>query len=374
MQEEALEYHRGGKIQLEAKHKLENQADLQLTYTPGMGYAAEAIIEDQTKSFEYSWRQSAVAIVCNGTAVLGYGNVGPEAALPVMEGKSVVFKRFAELNAIPLCIKETEPEAIVKFCHQIQPSFGGILLEDIKAPECFEIERQLKNTLAIPIFHDDQHGTAVVVLAGLLNSLKLTQQTADSLKIVINGAGAAGLATARLLHEYGFKDITLLDSKGIVCRQRADLNKYKTESLEYTNQENISGQLIDALDQADIFIGLSKANLLGEAEIAAMKPEPIVFALANPVPEIMPDLAKKLGVKIIATGRADYPNQVNNVLAFPGILKAAMDKKSQINNKMLIAAAEGLAACVENPSFEKIIPMAFDQGVFDSIYQAIMQN
>ena len=374
MKDKALEFHRefNGKIKISATHDFKNQEDLKMVYTPGMAYAVEEISEDVSKSYEYTWRKNSVAILCDGTAVLGYGNIGPEAALPVMEGKSVVFSHFAGLSAIPMCVKTETAEDVIKLAKQIEPSFGAIQLEDIKAPECFEIERTLKKELSIPVFHDDQHGTAVVTLAGLINSLKLTNKQAGSVKVVINGAGAAGLATARLLFEYGFKNILLLDSKGIISSNRTDLNKYKMEALEFSNKENLDGTLDDALVGADVFIGVSVRNLLQQKHVQSMADKPVIFALANPVPEIMPEEAKQYGAFIIATGRADYPNQVNNVLAFPAIVKGAMDKGCQISNEVLIKAGIGLAKCVEEPSVDRIIPAAFDKGVFDSVYTEIV--
>ena len=345
-----------------------------MVYTPGMAYVTEEITNDKSDTYKYTWRKNSVAIVCDGTAVLGYGNIGPHAALPVMEGKSVVFSHFAGLSAIPLCVDTNSSEEIIKLVKQIEPSFGGILLEDIKAPECFEIESRLKQELSIPVFHDDQHGTAVVTLAALINSLELVDKNMADVKIVINGAGAAGIATGRLLSEYGFNNIILLDSRGILSRQRTDLNEFKLKALDFSNPNDVSGDLMEAMKDCDIFIGLSVSNLLEKAHIDQMTSDPIVFALANPVPEIMPEKAKELGVKIIATGRADYPNQVNNVLAFPGILKGAMDKGCQIDNKVLIKAAQGLAKCVKNPSADKVIPGAFDEGAFDSVYQEIIKD
>lgn len=376
MKNESLKFHSEypGKIKVEPTHFFEGPEDLKVVYTPGMAYATEEIVNNQSDTHKYTWRKNAVAIVCDGTAVLGYGNIGPYAALPVMEGKSVILSHFAGLSAVPLCVKTQSAEEVIKLVKQIEPSFGGILLEDIKAPECFEIESRLKQELSIPVFHDDQHGTAVVSLAGLINSLVLVGKNAKDVKVVINGAGAAGIATGRLLSEYGFKNIVLLDSRGILSSKRSDLNDFKLKALEFSNKKDVSGDLMDAMQGADIFIGVSVRDLLHKEHIDQMNTDPIVFALANPVPEIMPEKAKQLGVTIIGTGRADYPNQVNNVLAFPGILKGAMDKGCQIDNKVLIRAAIGLAKCVKNPSVEKIIPGAFDEGVFDSVYQEIIKG
>ena len=374
MQVESLNFHSeyNGKIRVNPTHEFQNHDDLKMVYTPGMAYAVEEIARDPKLSFKYTWRSKSVAILCDGTAVLGYGNIGPEAGLPVMEGKSVIFQHFAGLSAIPMCVRTNSAQEVITLAKQIEPSFGAIQLEDIKAPECFEIERILKKELSIPVFHDDQHGTAVVTLAGLINSLKIVSKTKEQVKVVINGAGAAGLATAKLLFDYGFKNIILLDSRGILSSQREDLNKYKIEALDYSNPEDISGDLDLALQNADIFIGVSVRDLLTQKHIESMNSQPIIFALANPVPEIMPEKALEYGAAIIATGRADYPNQVNNVLAFPGIVKGAMDSGSQINNQLLINAAIGLSKCVKNPTSEKIIPGAFDEGVFDSVYKEIV--
>lgn len=374
MKEKSLKFHSEfpGKIAIKPNHKFESQEDLKMVYTPGMAFATEEITKDPSKSMEYTWRKNAVAILCDGTAVLGYGNIGPHAALPVMEGKSVVFSHFAGLSAVPMCVKTNSASEVIKLATQIEPSFGGILLEDIKAPECFEIEKTLKQTLGIPVFHDDQHGTAVVTLAALINSLPLVGKQVSEVKIVINGAGAAGIATARLLNDYGFKNIILLDSKGILSSKRTDLNEFKSAALEFTNSEDVEGDLLAAMQDSDVFIGVSVRDLLKREHIQAMNADPIVFALANPVPEIMPEQAAEFGVKIIGTGRADYPNQVNNVLAFPGILKGAMDKGCQIDNTVLIKAATGLAKCVKNPTYDKVIPAAFDPGVFDSVYNEIV--
>ena len=374
MQSESLNFHAelNGKIKINPTHEFKNHDDLKMVYTPGMAYAVEEIAKDSMLSFKYTWRSKSVAILCDGTAVLGYGNIGPEAALPVMEGKSVIFQHFAGLSAIPMCVKTSSSQEVIKLAKQIEPSFGAIQLEDIKAPECFEIERTLKKELSIPVFHDDQHGTAVVTLAGLINSLHLVNKTKEQVKVVINGAGAAGLATAKLLHDYGFSNIILLDSRGILSSDRQDLNKYKKEALDYSNTNNISGNLDSALENADIFIGVSVRDLLTKNHIQSMNEKPIIFALANPIPEIMPEQALEYGAYIVATGRADYPNQVNNVLAFPGIVKGAMDSGSQIDNHLLINAAIGLSKCVSNPTPDKIIPGAFDEGVFETVYREIL--
>ena len=376
MQEKSLKFHSelSGKIKIIPTHEFKDHDDLKMVYTPGMAYAVEEIARDPKLSFKYTWRSKAVAILCDGTAVLGYGNIAPEAAIAVMEGKSVIFEHFAGLSAIPMCVRTQSAEEVIKLAKQIEPSFGAIQLEDIKAPECFEIERTLKKELSIPVFHDDQHGTAVVTLAGLINSLPLVNKTKEDIKIVINGAGAAGLATAKLLDKYGFKNIVILDSRGILSSDRNDLNKYKIEALEFSNPENISGDLDLALQNADVFIGVSVRDLLTKKHIESMNSKPIIFALANPVPEIMPEKALEYGAFIIGTGRADYPNQVNNVLAFPGIVKGAMDSNSQISEELLVNAAIGLAKCVEKPTPEKIIPGAFDKGVFESVYNEIVKN
>lgn len=371
---EALNYHAeySGKVGITPLTKVDTSDDLNLAYTPGIGAPISAIQDDPENAYKYTLKSRSVAVVCNGTATLGLGNTGPLAALPVIEGKSALIKKFANLDAFPLCIKEDDPQSIIKFCKQIEPTFGAILLEDIKAPECFEIERTLIEELNIPVFHDDQHGTAIVVLAGIVNSLNLLNKNKEDLKVVINGAGAAGISIAEQLNAFGVKNIVLLDSKGILSKNRTDLNKYKKEALEFTNPNNLDGNLKDALKGANCFIGVSVANLLNAEDIKLMENDSIVFALANPVPEILPEEAIKGGAKIVATGRSDFANQINNILVFPGILKGAVENRvPKITRDMLVQASINLANVVEQPSFEKIVPKAFDKGVIEAVKSAI---
>ena len=371
---EALNYHAEfkGKVGIQPLTEVQTSDDLNLAYTPGIGAPISEIQKDPENVYKYTLKARSVAVVCNGTATLGLGDTGPLAALPVIEGKSALIKKFANLDAFPLCINETDPQAIIKFCKQIEPTFGAILLEDIKAPECFEIERTLIEELNIPVFHDDQHGTAIVVLAGLINSMKILNKNKEDLKVVINGAGAAGISIAEQLHAFGIKNIVLLDSKGIISKNRKDLNKYKLEALEFTNSENLDGDLKTAIKDSNCFIGVSVANLLNANDIQLMEADSIVFALANPVPEIMPIEAKKGGAKIVATGRSDFANQINNILVFPGILKGAVENRvPKITREMLVEASKNLAAVVENPSVENIVPKAFDKGVIEAVTKAV---
>ncbi|MBT5346363.1 NADP-dependent malic enzyme [bacterium] len=371
---EALNYHAQfkGKVGIQPLTIVDTIEDLNLAYTPGIGAPILEIQNDPENAYKYTLKSRSVAVVCNGTATLGLGDTGPLAALPVIEGKSALIKKFANLDAFPLCIEEKDPKAIIKFCKQIEPTFGAILLEDIKAPECFEIERTLIEELNIPVFHDDQHGTAIVVLAGLINSMKILNKKKEELKVVINGAGAAGISIAEQLHSFGIENIVLLDSKGILSKNRTDLNKYKLEALEFTNSENIDGDLKTAIKDSNCFIGVSVANLLDSEDIKLMEKDSIVFALANPVPEIMPTEAVKGGAKIVATGRSDFANQINNILVFPGILKGAVENRvPKITRKMLVNASVNLAAVVENPSVENIVPKAFDNGVIEAVSKAI---
>ncbi|MCA9459658.1 MAG: NADP-dependent malic enzyme, partial [Nanoarchaeota archaeon] len=315
-----------------------------------------------------------VAVISDGSAVLGLGNIGAKAAMPVMEGKAVLFKEFGGVNAFPIVLDTQDTEEIIRTIKRIAPTFGGINLEDISAPRCFEIERRLKNDLDIPVFHDDQHGTAIVVLAGLINALKITNRSKNA-KIVINGAGAAGIAIAKLLHDYGMEEIIVCDSSGVISRHRENLEGSKLELLTYTNPHDICCGLLDALKDADVFIGVSRANLLMESDIKLMAKDPIILAMANPNPEIMPDKAKKAGAKIVATGRSDFPNQLNNVLVFPGIFKGAFEINAKdITTKMKLAAAVALANLVDKPNVDKIIPGPFDKGVADAISNAIKSN
>lgn len=370
----ALELHEKykGKITTSLRDKEElNRDKLSAYYSPGVGAVSQAIAENPADLPKYTWTNNLVAVISDGSAILGLGNLGPKAAMPVMEGKALLFKHFADVDAVPIVLDVHEPEEIIATVKAIAPSFGAINLEDIAAPKCFEIEERLKAELDIPVFHDDQHGTAVVVLAGLINAAKLTGRNLADCKFVIIGAGAAGTAIIKLLNLYGAKNIVAVDSRGIVGKSRTDLNAEKTALLEYVDASQ-SGSIEDAITDADVFIGVSRAGLLTPELIQKMAKDPIVFALANPVPEIMPDVAKQAGVAIIGTGRSDFPNQVNNSLAFPGIFRGALDHGvKKITDQHKLAAAEALANLVENPTIDKVVPTAFDEGVVEAIANVI---
>ncbi|MGB0925498.1 MAG: NAD(P)-dependent malic enzyme, partial [Minisyncoccia bacterium] len=349
-QKESLKLHKelAGKLKVTLKTKVKNKHDLSTVYSPGVAGPCLAIQKDEKKYAKLVSAGRTVAVISDGSAVLGLGNLGAKASMPVMEGKSALFKRFADIDSIPVVLNTQNTEEIIQTIKNIAPSFGGINLEDISAPRCFEIEERLKQELDIPVFHDDQHGTAIVVLAGLINALKIVNKKKEHIKVVVNGVGAAGVAITKLLHLYGIKNILLVDSKGLVCADRNNLNQTKINLIKNEAQGNICGSLFDALQDADVFIGVSKPDLLGKNEISAMNESPIVFALANPNPEIKPELAKKLGVKVLATGRSDYPNQINNVLVFPGIFKGAFDgNKKKITDDMKLRAAIALANMVK---------------------------
>ena len=368
--QEALEEHRKlrGKIKIELKEPLENPEQLGLYYTPGVAAVSSLLASHPEETHNYTWTNNNVAIISDGSAVLGLGNIGPNGALPVMEGKSMLFKHFAGIDAVPIVLDVHSVDEIVAAVKAIAPSFGGINLEDIAAPQCFEIERRLVEELAIPVMHDDQHGTAIVVLAGLINAARLRSQSLKESKIVIVGAGAAGIAIAKLLHTYAAPNIIMVDSKGIIDNSRTDLNSTKIDLLEFTNPNTITGDLSDALEDADIFIGVSQPGLLTKELIQTMAKDPVIFAMANPIPEIMPDAAKKAGAFIIATGRSDFPNQVNNALAFPGIFKGALDNRiRRIDTDHKIAAAEAIAGLVDEPTVDKIIPSIFDKRLVPAI-------
>ncbi|MBI4085429.1 MAG: NADP-dependent malic enzyme [Candidatus Liptonbacteria bacterium] len=372
--QKALEMHRKnrGKIEVKGKVPIENKDDLSLAYTPGVGHVSSEIGKNKELARELTLKGNSVAIVSDGSAILGLGNLGAEAAIPVMEGKAALFKRFADIDAFPICLSTQDAEEIIKTVKNIAPVFGGVNLEDISAPRCFEIERRLREELPIPVMHDDQHGTAVVVLAGVINSMKLAGLEKEKAKIVVSGAGAAGTAVAKIMLDYGFKDIVVLDSKGIINKERGDLSPDKKYLSETTNPRGISGGLAGAVKGADIFIGVSKPGILTGDMVRAMNARPVIFALANPVPEIMPDIAKEAGAFIVATGRSDFPNQVNNVLSFPGIFRGALDNGiKQFDDKMFIVAAEKLAAFVKNPSVDKILPSVFEKGVTEAVAAAI---
>lgn len=370
----ALELHEKykGKITTSLRDKEElNRDKLSAYYSPGVGAVSQAIAENPADLPKYTWTNNLVAVISDGSAILGLGNLGPKAAMPVMEGKALLFKHFADVDAVPIVLDVHEPEEIIATVKAIAPSFGAINLEDIAAPKCFEIEERLKAELDIPVFHDDQHGTAVVVLAGLINAAKLTGRNLTDCKFVVIGAGAAGTAIIKLLNLYGAKNIVAVDSRGIVGKSRTDLNAEKTALLGYVDASQ-SGSIEDAITDADVFIGVSRAGLLTPELVQKMAKDPIVFALANPVPEIMPDVAKQAGVAIIGTGRSDFPNQVNNSLAFPGIFRGALDHGvKKITDQHKLAAAEALANLVENPTVDKVVPTAFDEGVVEAIANVI---
>lgn len=370
----SLELHKKhrGKIGVVSKVSLRDKNDLTLAYSPGVAEASRQIAKNPKKVFEYTSKGNMVAVVSDGSAILGLGNLGAHASIPVMEGKSALFKKFAGIDAFPICLNTQNEDDIVEIVKNISPVFGAINLEDISAPRCFNIEKRLRRELDIPVMHDDQHGTAVVVLAGLINSLKLRKSKVKDVKIIVNGAGSAGLAIVDLLLIYGFKNIIVLDSKGAIYEGREDLNEEKQKIVKETNKEKIKGNLEEVIKNRDIFIGVSKAKVMTEKMIRTMSPKPIIFALANPEPEIMPDLAKKAGAFIVATGRSDFPNQVNNALAFPGIFKGALQNKiKQFNDKMFIKAGEALAKATGKIFTEKIIPSPFEKGLADKIAKVI---
>jgi malate dehydrogenase (oxaloacetate-decarboxylating) len=366
----ALEEHKRlkGKISVELKDDLDSREKLSTYYTPGVGAVSKYVAEHPDEARDYTWTNNSVAIVSDGTAVLGLGNIGPLGALPVMEGKSMLFKHFAGIDAVPIVLDVHTPDEIVTAVKAIAPTFGGINLEDIAAPQCFEIEARLKRELPIPVMHDDQHGTAVVSLAGLINACKVTSRNLKDSKIVLVGAGAAGVAIAKLIHKYAGSEIIPIDSKGIISRGRDNLNSEKQLLLEFANPQNVEGSLSDALQGADIFIGVSQPGLLTADMIATMAKDPIIFALANPIPEIMPDEARSAGAAVVATGRSDFPNQINNALAFPGIFRGALDNRVRdITDEHKIAAAETIASLVENPTAEAIVPAIGDNRLVPAI-------
>ena len=374
LQQLSLELHNKhkGKICITCKVPLKTKLDLSLAYTPGVAEPCREIVKNKDKLYNYTSKSNLVAVITNGTAVLGLGDIGADASLPVMEGKAVLFKTFGGVDSFPIAIDSKDSDEIVNIVKKISSIFGGINLEDIKAPECFEIERRLIEELNIPVMHDDQHGTAVVVLAGLINAFKVTNKN-KKVRIVISGAGAAGIATTKLLLKYGFKNILLCDTKGTVYQGRDNLNPAKEEISKVTNKTNIKGQLKDALKGADVFIGLSAPGIVTKEMIRSMNKDPIVFAMSNPVPEIMPDEALKGGAKIIATGRSDFPNQINNVLAFPGIFKGALKIRAKITDEMKLAAAVALAGLIKKPTPEKIIPSPFDKNIAETVAKAVIK-
>jgi malate dehydrogenase (oxaloacetate-decarboxylating) len=371
-QKESLKLHEKlkGKIEIKSKLELKTKQDLSLGYTPGVAEPCRRIAKNKEDVYKYTIKGNTVAVVSDGSSVLGLGNIGSEASLPVMEGKAILFKEFANIDAFPICLKKQDIKTTIETIRNIAPVFGGINLEDIAAPECFEIEEALQN-LGIPVMHDDQHGTAVVVLAALINSLKLTDRNIEQSKIIINGAGAAGIAITKMLLSYGAKHIILCDSKGTIFQERKNLNKFKEEIAKKTNNDKLKGNLNKAIIGADVFIGVSVKNCVTKDMIKSMSKDPIIFAMANPDPEILPNEAKKAGAGIITTGRSDFPNQVNNVLAFPGIFRGALDAKAKkITEKMKLAAAETLAKCIK-PSKDKILPNPLDKSVVPKIAEAV---
>ncbi|MCL0101766.1 NADP-dependent malic enzyme [Dehalococcoidia bacterium] len=373
---ESIRLHREhrGKMGIYSKMPLDTIDDLSIAYTPGVAAVSLAIADDKGQSFELTNRANTVAVVSDGSAVLGIGNVGPEAAMAVMEGKAILFKELAGIDAIPICLSTQDDQAIIETVRNIAPSFGGINLEDISAPRCFGIELALQD-LGIPVFHDDQHGTAVVTLGALINALEITGRRIEDAKIVFSGAGAAGIATTQLLVAYGAKNITLIDSKGVIHRGRTDLTTAKTAILDFTNPDGMTGSLDDALKGADVFIGVSLAGLLSDEMVRSMAKDPIVFAMANPVPEIMPHLARNAGAAVVGTGRSDFENQINNCLAFPGVFRGAMDARaSSITTQMKVAAAKTLAGLVESPVPERIIPWALDKAVVPAVARAVYES
>ena len=374
--EKALKMHEewNGKLETTAKAHVDTREDLALAYTPGVAEPCKVIAEDPEAAYKYTIKANTVAVVSDGSAVLGLGNIGALAAMPVMEGKAVLFKEFGGVNAVPICLDTQDTEEIIRTVVNIAPAFGGINLEDISAPRCFEIETRLKELLNIPVFHDDQHGTAIVVLAGIINALKVTGKKKEDCRVVINGAGSAGIAIAKLLLTYGFSHIILCDSKGIISRSADNLTPVKEEIAQVTNPEDLKGTLADALKGADIFVGVSAPGVVTEEMVASMNQDAILFALSNPVPEIMPDLAKAAGAKVVGTGRSDFPNQVNNVVAFPGIFKGALEgRASQITEEMKLAAAEAIAGLISDEELneDNILPQPFDPRVADTVSQAV---
>ena len=374
--EESLQKHREwkGKIEVCSRAKVNNAKDLTLAYTPGVAQPCLEIQKDPDLSYELTRRANLVAVITDGSAVLGLGNIGGLAGMPVMEGKAVLFKEFGGVNAVPICLDTQDTEEIIKSVVNIAPAFGGINLEDISAPRCFEIETRLKELLNIPVFHDDQHGTAIVVLAGIINALKVTGKKKEDCRVVVNGAGSAGVAITKLLLTYSFPHITMCDINGIISKNSLNLNWMQQQMTEVTNLEERTGTLADALKGADIFVGVSAPNIVSKEMVASMNKDAILFAMANPVPEIMPDLAKEAGAKVVGTGRSDFPNQVNNVVAFPGIFKGALEgRATQITEEMKLAAANAIAGLVpeEELNENNILPEAFDPRVADTVSKAI---
>ena len=377
--EKALALHKewNGKLETVSKSPVKSREDLSLAYTPGVAEPCKVIAEDKEAAYIYTMKANTVAVVSDGSAVLGLGNIGPHAAMPVMEGKAVLFKEFGNVNAVPICLDTQDTEEIIKAVTYLAPGFGGINLEDISAPRCFEIEERLKSTLDIPVFHDDQHGTAIVVLAGIINGLKVVNKKKGDCRVVVNGAGSAGVAITKLLLTYGFSNVIMCDKVGILSKDTEGLNWMQEKMVQVTNPANEKGSLADALKGADIFVGVSAPNIVTKEMVASMNKDSILFAMANPVPEIMPDLAKEAGARVVGTGRSDFPNQVNNVVAFPGIFKGALEGRAkQITEEMKLAAANALANLVSDEELneDNILPEAFDPRVAEAVANAVKQN
>ncbi|MBC5683361.1 NAD(P)-dependent malic enzyme [Ruminococcus hominis] len=374
--EKALQMHEqwNGKIETIAKSHVNSREDLAIAYTPGVAEPCKVIAQDPEAAYKYTIKSNTIAVVSDGSAVLGLGNIGAKAAMPVMEGKAVLFKEFGGVNAVPICLDTQDTEEIIRTVVNIAPAFGGINLEDISAPRCFEIEERLKELLDIPVFHDDQHGTAIVVLAGIINALKVTGKEKENCRVVVNGAGSAGVAITKLLLTYGFPNITMCDINGIIGKDSPNLNWMQKKMVEVTNLENKKGTLADALEGADIFVGVSAPNIVTKDMVTSMNKDAILFAMANPVPEIMPDIAKEAGAKVVGTGRSDFPNQVNNVVAFPGIFKGALEgRATQITEEMKLATANAIAGLVADDELNEnnILPEAFDPRVAEVVSKAV---
>lgn len=377
--EKALALHEKwrGKLETVSKTPVKTREALSLAYTPGVAEPCKVIAENKEAAYAYTWKSNTVAVVSDGSAVLGLGNIGPYAAMPVMEGKAVLFKEFGGVNAVPICLDTQDTEEIIKAVTYLAPGFGGINLEDISAPRCFEIEERLKEILDIPVFHDDQHGTAIVVLAGIINGLKVVGKKKEDCKVIVNGAGSAGVAITKLLLTYGFPNVIMCDKVGIIGKTTEGLNWMQQKMVEVTNPDNLSGTLADALKGADIFVGVSAPNIVTPDMVSSMNRDSILFAMANPVPEIMPDVAKAAGARVVGTGRSDFPNQVNNVVAFPGIFKGALEgRAAQITEEMKLAAAQAIAALVPEDQLneDNIMPEAFDPKVAEVVAEAVKSH
>jgi malate dehydrogenase (oxaloacetate-decarboxylating) len=372
--QKALELHKKlrGKIRIQPTYDIQSLEDLTLVYSPGVGAVAKAIAADPELVKEYTWKQNTVAIISDGTAVLGFGNIGPDAVMPILEGKSAIFKRFSGIDAVPIALSTTDPKRIIEAVEAIAPSFGAIQLEDIAAPACFEIERELSERLSIPVMHDDQHGTAIVVLAGLLNALKVADKKMGEIRVVMNGAGAAGIAIARLLTKAGVTDLVMCDRQGAIVEGRDNMNSEKAEIALFTNRQKHTGTLADVVGGADVLIGVSAAGSFTAEMIKQMNPKAIVFALANPTPEIMPEEAKAAGALVVATGRSDFANQVNNALCYPGLFRGMLDSDViKVTDEIKIRAAEAIAGFIREPSSDRVIPTMFEDGLHEAVARSV---